>query len=87
MPASPGLHGFDACVQTAFMTGGLVGMDQFFADGRINARLGQLECIFCCSLVPRMNRFDHRFDSRTQFCALTHIVLAVLDRLTCTLSC
>ena len=69
------------------MTGGLVGMDQFFADGRINAGLGQLECICCGFLVSRMNRLDHRLDLRTQFCALTHIVLAVPDRLARTLSC
>lgn len=69
------------------MTGSLIGMDQFFANGRINAGLGQLECGYCGILVPRMNRFDYRFNSGTQLCALTYIVLAVLDRLTCTLSC
>lgn len=68
------------------MTGSLIGVDQFFTYRRVNAGLSQLVCGFRGSLVPCMNRFDHRFDSGAQLCALTYIVLTVLDRLTCTLS-
>ena len=68
------------------MTGSLIGMDQFFTYGRVDTGLGQLVCGFGGTLVPCLNRFDHCFYPRTQLCALTHIVLTVLDRLTCTLS-
>ena len=69
------------------MARSLVGMDQFFSNSRVDAGLGQLECRFSGCLISGVNRFDHGLDSGAQFCALTNIVLAVLDRLAHALSC
>ena len=83
----PGLHGPDPCVQAAFMPGGLVGMDQFFAYRRVDAGQGLFVSGFGSRLVPRMDGFDHRFYSGTQFCTLTYIMQTIFHRLACTFSC